>query len=403
MQRIIFHIDVNNAFLSWTAVYLLNHGYKQDIRKIPSVIGGDEKARHGIVLAKSPIAKKYGIVTAETLYSARNKCRFLQVFPPNYPFYKEQSEKLMNYLSRYTPTIEQYSIDECFLDLTGTSLLYGNDYVNLAHKIKDEIKEKFGFTVNIGIGENKLCAKMASDFEKPDKVHTLYMNEIETKLWPLKVEDLFMLGRSSAKKLNELGIYTIKDLKDANINILRRYFKNGADYFKEAALGIDYSKVEPRNPKNKCISISRTLPYDVTKKEDLLKILYSETEEVSYTLRTQKLYVKTIAVTYRNNLFKNYSHQITIPNATNVTGEIFKQVKIIFERSYKEDPIRNIGVRLADLKETAEKQLTLFMEDDIKVDDKVEEVMDSIIKKYGKNSVIRASKKEEKFKIEKKK
>lgn len=403
MQRIIFHIDVNNAFLSWTAVYLLNHGYKQDIRKIPSVIGGDEKARHGIVLAKSPIAKKYGIVTAETLYSARNKCRFLQVFPPNYPFYKEQSEKLMNYLSRYTPTIEQYSIDECFLDLTGTSLLYGNDYVNLAHKIKDEIKGKFGFTVNIGIGENKLCAKMASDFEKPDKVHTLYMNEIETKLWPLKVEDLFMLGRSSAKKLNELGIYTIKDLKDANINILRRYFKNGADYFKEAALGIDYSKVEPRNPKNKCISISRTLPYDVTKKEDLLKILYSETEEVSYTLRTQKLYVKTIAVTYRNNLFKNYSHQITIPNATNVTGEIFKQVKIIFERSYKEDPIRNIGVRLADLKKTAEKQLTLFMEDDIKVDDKVEEVMDSIIKKYGKNSVIRASKKEEKFKIEKKK
>lgn len=403
MQRIIFHIDVNNAFLSWTAVNLLNHGYKQDIRKIPSVIGGDEKARHGIVLAKSPVAKKYGIVTAETLYSARNKCRFLQVFPPNYPFYKEQSEKLMNYLSRYTPTIEQYSIDECFLDLTGTSLLYGNDYVSLAHKIKDEIKEKFGFTVNIGIGENKLCAKMASDFEKPDKVHTLYMNEIETKLWPLKVEDLFMLGRSSAKKLNELGIYTIKDLKDANINILRRYFKNGADYFKEAALGIDYSKVEPRNPKNKCISISRTLPYDVTKKEDLLKILYSETEEVSYTLRTQKLYVKTIAVTYRNNLFKNYSHQITIPNATNVTGEIFKQVKIIFERSYKEDPIRNIGVRLADLKKTAEKQLTLFMEDDIKVDDKVEEVMDSIIKKYGKNSVIRASKKEEKFKIEKKK
>lgn len=403
MQRIIFHIDVNNAFLSWTAVYLLNNGYKQDIRKIPSVIGGDEKARHGIVLAKSPVAKKYGIITAETLYSARNKCRFLQVFPPNYAFYKEQSEKLMNYLSKYTPTIEQYSIDECFLDLTGTSLLYGNDYVNLAHQIKDEIKEKFKFTVNIGIGENKLCAKMASDFEKPDKVHTLYMNEIETKLWPLKVEDLFMLGKSSAKKLNELGIYTIKDLKDANINILRRYFKSGADYFKEAALGIDYSKVEPRNPKNKCISISRTLPYDVTKKEDLLKILYSETEEVSYTLRTQKLYAKTIAVTYRNNLFKNYSHQITIPNATNVTREIFKQVKIIFERSYKEDPIRNIGVRLADLKETTEKQLTLFMEDDIKVDDKVEEVMDSIIKKYGKNSVIRASKKEEKFKIEKKK
>ena len=401
MPRIIFHIDVNNAFLSWSAIYLLQHGYKQDIRKIPAVIGGDESARKGIVLAKSPIAKKYGIVTAETLYSARNKCKSLQVFPPNYTFYKEQSKKLYNYLASYTPLIEQYSIDECFLDLTGTTLLYGNDYVLLAHKIKDEIKEKFGFTVNVGIGENKLCAKMASDFEKPDKVHTLYLNEIETKMWPLKVNDLFMLGKSSAKKLNELGIYTIKDLANADLNLLRRYFKSSGDYFKQAALGLDYSKVEPRNSKNKCISVSRTLPYDVVKKEDLLKILFSETEEVSFTLRTQKLYTKTIAVTYRNNLFRNYSHQITLDNETNVTEEIYKQVKLIFENSWKEDPIRNIGVRLSDLKDKAVSQLSLFEESDIKVEDKVEEVMDSIIKKYGKGSVIRASKKEENYDREK--
>ena len=401
MPRIIFHIDVNNAFLSWSAIYLLQHGYKQDIRKIPAVIGGDESARKGIVLAKSPIAKKYGIVTAETLYSARNKCKSLQVFPPNYTFYKEQSKKLYNYLASYTPLIEQYSIDECFLDLTGTTLLYGNDYVSLAHKIKDEIKEKFGFTVNVGIGENKLCAKMASDFEKPDKVHTLYLNEIETKMWPLKVNDLFMLGKSSAKKLNELGIYTIKDLANADLNLLRRYFKSSGDYFKQAALGLDYSKVEPRNSKNKCISVSRTLPYDVVKKEDLLKILFSETEEVSFTLRTQKLYTKTIAVTYRNNLFRNYSHQITLDNETNATEEIYKQVKLIFENSWQEDPIRNIGIRLSDLKDKALSQLSLFEESDIKVEDKVEEVMDSIIKKYGKGSVIRASKKEENYNIEK--
>ncbi|HIS38241.1 MAG TPA: DNA polymerase IV [Candidatus Onthousia faecavium] len=401
MPRIIFHIDVNNAFLSWSAIYLLQHGYKQDIRKIPAVIGGDESARKGIVLAKSPIAKKYGIVTAETLYSARNKCKSLQVFPPNYTFYKEQSKKLYNYLASYTPLIEQYSIDECFLDLTGTTLLYGNDYVSLAHKIKDEIKEKFGFTVNVGIGENKLCAKMASDFEKPDKVHTLYLNEIETKMWPLKVDDLFMLGKSSAKKLNELGIYTIKDLANADLNLLRRYFKSSGDYFKQAALGLDYSKVEPRNSKNKCISVSRTLPYDVVKKEDLLKILFSETEEVSFTLRTQKLYTKTIAVTYRNNLFRNYSHQITLDNETNATEEIYKQVKLIFENSWQEDPIRNIGIRLSDLKDKALSQLSLFEESDIKVEDKVEEVMDSIIKKYGKGSVIRASKKEENYNIEK--
>ena len=241
---------------------------------------------------------------------------------------------------------------------------------------------------------------MASDFEKPDKVHTLYLNEIETKMWPLKVNDLFMLGKSSAKKLNDLGIYTIRDLAESNINLLRRHFKSQGDYFKEAALGIDYSKVEPRNAKNKCISISRTLPYDVTRKEDLLKILFSETEEVSFTLRDQKLYTGTIAFTYRNNLFKNYSHQITLDNPTNVTEEIYKGVKTIFEASWKEDPIRNIGVRLGDLKEKAVSQMSLFEESDVKVEDKVEEVMDSIIKKYGKGSVIRASKKEEDYNIE---
>ena len=220
-------------------------------------------------------------------------------------------------------------------------------------------------------------------------------------MWPLKVNDLFMLGKSSAKKLNNLGIYTIKDLALADINMLRRHFKSAGDYFKKAALGIDDSKVEPKNAKNKCISISRTLPFDISKKEDLLKILFSETEEVSFTLREQKLYTKTIAITYRNNLFKNYSHQLTLDNPTNVTEEIYKGVKTIFEASWKEDSIRNIGIRLSDLKEKAISQISLFEESNIKACDKVEEVMDSIIKKYGKGSVIRASKKEEDYNIEK--
>ena len=180
-ERIIFHVDVNNAFLSWSAVLLLKNGYKQDIRKIPSIIGGDESQRHGIVLAKSPIAKKYGVVTAETIYSAKRKCPNLQVFPPNHEYYYKKSKELMDYLRNFTPTLEQFSVDECFMDMTGTNYLY-KDYVKLAHEIKDNIKLKFGYTVNVGIANNKLCAKMASDFEKPDKVHTLFKDEIETKL-----------------------------------------------------------------------------------------------------------------------------------------------------------------------------------------------------------------------------
>ena len=172
-EKIIFHIDVNNAFLSWTAVYLLNHGFQKDIRLVASVIGGDEKSRRGIVLAKSPIAKKYGINTAETLYSAREKCKNLEIYPPNYKWYYEKSLELMKYLSQYSPIQEQLSVDECFLDMTGMKYLY-KDLIQLAHQIKDEIKNKFGYTVNIGIANNKLCAKMASDFEKPDKVHTLF-------------------------------------------------------------------------------------------------------------------------------------------------------------------------------------------------------------------------------------
>lgn len=392
MSRIIFHIDVNNAFLSWTAVYLLKEGYKKDIRKIPAVIGGDEKQRRGIVLAKSPIAKKYGIVTAETLYSARKKCGWLEVFPPNYPFYVEQSKKLYSYLASYTPNIEQYSIDECFLDMTGTSLLYGNDYLKLAYKIKNEIREKYGFTVNIGIGENKLCAKMASDFEKPDKVHTLYMNEIETKMWPLPVNDLFMLGRSSAKRLEELGIKTIGDLAKCSPTFLRKHFKKQGDYFLEASKGIDYSPVVPKSVKNKCISISRTLPYDYTKKEDLEKVLFDEVESVTFDLRRKKLYAKTVAITYRNFLFKNYSHQMTMDNPTDLTNDIYNQVLVLFARSWKEDPIRNIGVRLSDLTDEKKEQMSIFDNIEKKEVSEVEKVMDEIINKFGRDSVKFASK-----------
>ena len=392
MSKIIFHIDVNNAFLSWTAVYLLKEGYKKDIRKIPAVIGGDEKQRKGIVLAKSPIAKKYGIVTAETLYSARKKCNWLEVFPPNYALYLEQSKKLYNYLASYTPNIEQYSIDECFLDMTGTTLLYGTDYVKLAHKMKDEIKINFGFTVNVGLGENKLCAKMASDFEKPDKVHTLFMNEIEEKMWPLPVSDLFMLGRSSSKRLEELGINTIGDLAKCSSTFLKKHFKKQGDYFYEASRGIDNSEVISKRERNKCISISKTLPYDYIKKEELKKVLFDEVETVTFELRRKKLYAKTIAITYRNFLFKNYSHQMTIDNPTSSTNDIYNLVIILFERSWKEEPIRNIGVRLADLTTEKKEQVSIFDVTEKIETNKMEKVMDNINNRFGKDSIKFASK-----------
>lgn len=396
MQRIIFHIDVNNAFLSWSAVDLLKKGYPLDIRTIPSIIGGDETKRRGVVLAKSPVAKKFGVVTAETLYSARKKCPNLKVFPANYAWYRKCSKDLMNYLSQYTPNLEQFSIDECFLDFTGTSLLY-KDYLEVAEKIRNDVKKQFGFTVNIGIASNKLCAKMASDFEKPDKIHTLFPDEIASKMWPLPVGDLFMVGKQTKEKLMSLGIKTIGDLASTPISLLKRHFKNQAVYLQEAARGIDTSKVLPRSEQNKCISVSQTLAYDYTDGTKLKKILFYQAEEVGRSLRLQKMYTKSIAVTYKNALFKSYSHQLTLLNPTNTTEEIYKQACLLFDRSWREDPIRNIGIRLSDLSTTVQEQVSLFETVKEEKVNKVQEVIDQITKKYGNGSLIPASYKEENY------
>lgn len=391
-ERIIFHVDVNNAFLSWSAVLLLKNGYKQDIRKIPSIIGGDESQRHGIVLAKSPIAKKYGIVTAETIYSAKRKCPNLQIFPPNHEFYYQKSKELMNYLRNFTPTLEQFSVDECFMDMTGTNYLY-KDYVKLAHEIKDNIKTKFGYTVNVGIANNKLCAKMASNFEKPDKVHTLFKNEIEAKLWPLPVKDLFMCGKKTTEELNKMHIYTIKDLANTNQEILNKKFKSQGAYLKEAAFGIDNTPVIAKKGKRQSISTTTTLPHDETDTEKLKEIILRQTEDVMRQLREKKLYTSTIAIIYKDSTFKNYSYQETLNNSTNNTEKVLKAIVKLFDKTYNQEKIRLIGVRISNLTENKQTQISLFDENeehDKKVDS-IQGTIDEINKKFGSTIVLPAS------------
>lgn len=392
-ERIIFHIDVNNAFLSWTAVYLLKNGYKKDIRKVPSIIGGDEKQRRGIVLAKSPIAKKYGIITAETIYSAKKKCPNLEIYPPNYQWYYEKSKELMEYLSKYSPNLEQFSVDECFLEMTGMNYLY-DDLTELANNIKNEIKERFGYTVNIGIGNNKLCAKMASDFEKPDKVHTLYKNEIVSKLWPLDVGDLFMCGKSTKKELNALNIFTIGDLARTPSKILEKHFKNQGKYLQNAARGIDDSKVEPKKSKNQSISISETLPYNYQDKEKIKEVLFRQTEELSRELRSKEKYTKTIGIILKNKNFVTYSAQVSLAKPTKNTKEILKNIYQLLEDNYRDDEIRLIGVRFASLTDERQEQINLFNIEEVKEEEKednIQKTMDNINNKYGKSLIKPAS------------
>lgn len=392
-DRIIFHIDVNNAFLSWTAVDLLSKGYPVDIRTIPSVIGGDEEKRRGIVTAKSPIAKKMGVVTAEPLFMARRKCPGLKVFPGDYSLYKEKSDQLYQYFCQFTDKIERYSVDECFLDMTGTSYLY-SDYISLAYKIKDEIVQKFGYTVNVGIGNNKLCAKMASDFEKPNKVHTLFQNEIESKMWPLSVTELFMVGKSSSKQLLEMGIRTIGDLAKIDINFLKRRFKSQGEMMHNYANGVDCSEVLNESSKNKSISVTETLETDVDSVPILKKILLRQSDTVGKQARREKIYAKTVALIFKTGDFISYSHQMKLMNPTNITEEIYKMALLILKNGWRGEPLRLIGIRLSDFTTENHKQISFFDQEKDMHSNQIQEVLDHITDKYGDGVIIPASLKE---------
>ena len=395
MDRIIFHIDVNNAFLSWTAIKLLKEGYKIDIRKVDSIIGGDESKRHGIVLAKSPLAKNKGIKTAMSIYEAKKICPDLLIFPPDMKWYQECSKELMNYLKEYSPSIEQFSIDECFIDFSGTSYLY-KDYIELAHKIKNEIYDKFGFTVNIGVANNKLCAKMASDFLKPNKVHTLFKDEIVKKLWPLDVSELFMVGKSTSDKLHNMNIYTIKDLANTDINKLEKCFKNYSVYLHNASLGIDDSPVISERDERKSISVERTLERDLSDEDKIKSILISELEEVVSELRSKKLFTKTITIIYKDINFRKKSSQITMEKYSNNIKELKEKLIELFENSYDGKMVRLIGVRLSNFTKNQDYQLSIFNINDEDNRDDLENMIDEINQKFGSNVIGTVSKKMEK-------
>lgn len=284
MEQIIFHIDVNSAYLSWTAVEQLKNGAEVDLRKIPAIIGGNQESRHGVVFAKSPLAKRYGIRTGEPVAQAFRKCPDLVMAPPNHKMYQEYSRRLMEFLQTYTPDIEQVSVDECFMDFTGISYLYLSP-VEAAFEIKDAVYEKFGFTVNIGISVNHLLAKMASDFEKPNKVHTLFPKEIPVKMWPLPISELYMAGRSSVEVLNKLEIRTIGELAKADPNLLELHLKSHGRTLWEFANGIDHEKVRRGHVENKGIGNSTTLAKDAVTEEEAKKVLLWLAESVGGRLR----------------------------------------------------------------------------------------------------------------------
>ena len=391
-RRVIFHIDVNSAFLSWEAVYRLYHlGGQVDLRRQVSAVGGDMAMRHGIILAKSIPAKKYHIKTGETIVEAHQKCPELILVPPNYGLYEQCSKAFMDILHQYSPSVEQYSVDEAFVDMTGTERLWG-DSMTVATRIKNQIRDSLGFTVNIGISENKLLAKMASDFQKPDRVHTLWKDEIPDKMWPLPVSDLFFVGRATAKKLLNLGIHTIGELARTDPHLLKVLLKKQGEVIWAFANGMDVSVVQSEAPANKGYGNSTTIAFDVTDASTAKLVLLALAETVGTRLRAAKVRAEVIAVGIKSHDLRYGSHQMTLQNATNITIEIHRCACQLFDELWDGTAIRHLGIHTSRVKDGFQlRQMDMFDTTDYEKLERMDAMVDRIRRRYGIDSVKRAA------------
>ncbi len=391
MDRLIFHVDVNSAFLSWESARRVQHG-ESDLRLVPSAVGGDRDKRTGVILAKSIPAKKYGVSTGEPVSMALRKCPELVIVKPDFRLYARCSQKFLAVCRKYAPVVEQFSIDECFLDMSGTSRIYP-DPIAIAHKIKDEIRDKLGFTVNIGIGPNKLLAKMASDFEKPDKVHTLFFDELEEKFYPLPVRDLFSVGRATAKKLESVNVRTIGDLASLDEETLQIII--GGKFAKHLYLvshGIDDSPVLAEREEAKGYSNSITLEEDVRDREEAEQVLLLLSDSVATRLRADGVRAYCVSVVLRSTDFTDRGRQHRLDSPTDNTNEIFSQVKRLFSELWKEgDPIRLFGVAAFDVTKDDGGQLSIFETPEKEKSRDVDKVVDEIRGRFGVDTIQRGS------------
>ena len=393
-EKVIFHVDANSAFLSWTAAYKVKVlGETEDLRDVPSVVAGDKESRHSIILAKSGPAKKYGIQTGEPLFQALEKCPQLKAVQPDYALYVEASRHFVDMLRQFSPVVQQYSIDEAWVDMTGTERLWGTPRV-AAEKMRQRINDELGFTVNIGISSNKLLAKMAGDFEKPNKVHTLFPEEMESKFWPLPVRDLFLVGAATERKLKLLGIYTIGDLAKADINILKKRLGKHGETIWHFANGRNAEAVVPVPAENKGYGNSVTTPRDVVTKENAYQVLLSLCETVAMRMRKDEQCGRCVTVHLRTNAFQHFSHQRSLHGATNITTEIFEAAYAVFDEAWDGvTPLRQLGVQMTRLSKEPYQQYDLFSGMSPKQYERklrLDETVDALRDKFGEDIIRRA-------------
>lgn len=391
-EPLVFHIDVNSAFLSWESVERLkSHENGPDLRTIPSAVGGDKSKRHGIVLAKSTEAKKYGVTTGEPLVQAMRKCPELTVVPSRFDIYIKYSGQMMELLSEYTPDMEKFSIDEAFLDMSETIHLFGSP-LDTANEIRERIYRELGFTVNVGIASNKLLAKMASDFQKPNKCHTLFPHEIQEKMWPLSIRELYFVGSSAQKKLESIGIHTIGQLAKSECSLLKPLLgEKYAILIHGYANGIDPSPVAEREAVNKGYGNSVTLPKDIDDYDTACQVLLSLCETVGARLRADRVQCDSVCVEIKDWDFKTHSHQLTLFSSTDSTTVIYENACRLLREFWDRTPLRLMGVRAARISEEGYGQLSLFEDETSRKMKEMEKTVDHLRNRFGTDIIKRAS------------
>lgn len=384
-ESIIFHIDVNSAYLSWEAAYRLQHGSQLDLRNIPSIVGGDIAKRHGIVLARSTPAKEFNIYTGETIYSALQKCPKLAIVPPNYHLYIKASRALINLLKEYSPLVQQYSIDEAFLDYSNGQ----GSYLHVAYEIKNRIEKELGFTVNIGISTNKLLAKMASDLKKPNMVHTLFPDEIPNKMWPLPIDKLFMVGSRTKQKLNSRGIFTIGELAKLDQEYIYTWLKKPGLLIWQYANGLENSPVRPEPEPRKSVGNSTTTSFDVDSQSEAHLILLAISEMIGMRVRNLELKGSVISVSLKDKDFFTYSQQKKLSIPTSSTQKIYETARDIFNGMWQGKALRQFSISLSELCGNDFFQLSLMDNYDER-EEKLDKTIDHLRNKFGYKSVIRS-------------
>lgn len=389
MSRLIFLVDMNAFFIS------CEMARNPELKGKPAAVAGDPKQRSGIILAANYEARKYKVKTTMVLHEARKLCPELVLVPPDHEYYEKQSKAVMDILARYTPVIQQNSIDEAWMDLTGCEKLFGSPQ-DIARNIMDVISKELDLWCSIGISENKFLAKMGSELKKPRGITELYVRDIEEKLWPLPIREMYGIGRQTEQKLMDYAIYKIGDIANCKLEFLKSNFGKYGEELHKLANGIDNSPVVP-NPMydSKSISRSTTLPFDTNDISYIRNIMLSLAEEVGYEARKYGYKGKTIAITIKYDDFSVITRQHTV-SPTYLTKDIYNTALKLYEGNKGRNKlIRLLGVGLSNFEDNDAEQMSIFdlidNNNGVRKEETIEKTIDKIRERFGNKKIVRGS------------